>query len=90
MEGVGEEVVYTFGFLLLLLVAFIIWRMSYVMEPSTTHVAHPIVLNRPPINETNTPIEASSSLNRNGISEEDHPTSISPEQSIEPFSSYSK
>lgn len=84
MEGVGEEVVYTFGFLLLLLVAFIIWRMSYVMEPSTTHVAHPIVLNRPPINETNTPIEASSSLNRNGISEEDHPTSISPEQSSNP------
>lgn len=60
MEGVGEEVLYTFGFLLLLLIAFIIWRMSYVMEPIASHIAHSPTFN-PAATVSNTPDDNSRS-----------------------------
>ena len=79
MEGIGEEVIYTFGFILLLLVAFIIWRMSYVMEPMTSHVAHLSPISHPATGET---IVAETGPSSNYIrpSDEISPNSTSTEQ----------
>ena len=79
MEGVGEEVIYTFGFILLLLVAFIIWRMSYVMEPMTSNVAHSSSINDQATSET-IAAEAGPALNRTRTSDEIPSNSISTEQ----------